>query len=95
MREKGKHILAYDYYFITGGFISKKSKKEATKGMIRGSNFYNYFRSLCGRRSLLQVARKFGVSRTAVYKWYGVFNWKERVKERDQEINRKLMEKLQ
>jgi hypothetical protein len=31
MKEKGKHILAYEYYFILGGFASKRSKKEATR----------------------------------------------------------------
>jgi len=96
MKEKGKHRLAYEYYFILGGFASKRSKKEATKNLDikRGSNFYKQFISLCGRRSLLRVARKFNVSRTAVNNWYKAFNWGRKVRERDQEINRKVNEKL-
>ena len=78
------------------GFGSKRSKKEITKklGIARGSNFYKQFISLCGRRSLLQVARKFNVSRTAVNNWYKAFNWKERTQEKDNEINRKVNKRL-
>lgn len=96
MKEKGKHILAYEYYFMLRGFASKRSKKEATKKLDikRDSNFYKQFISLCGRRSLLKVARKFNVSRTAVNNWYKAFNWEGRVRERDQEINKKVNEKV-
>ena len=95
-KEKEKHILAFQYYYLLVGFGSKRSKKEITKklGIARGSNFYKYFSSLCGRRSLLQVARKFKVSRTAVNNWYNSFNWKERVREADNEISRKVNERL-
>jgi len=96
MKEKQKHILAYEYYFILGGLVPVRSKKEATKrlNIARGSNFYKQFISLCGKRSLLKVARKFNVSRTAVNNWYKAFNWEARVREKDQEINRKVNEKL-
>jgi len=96
MKEKAKHIYAYEYYFILGGLAPVRSKKEATKklGIKRGSNFYKQFISLCGKRSLLKVARKFNVSRTALNNWYKAFNWEGRVRERDQEINRKVNEKL-
>jgi len=85
-------MLAFDYYFILGGFASKRSIKETTKyyNVLRGSNFYKYFASLCGKRSLLQVARKFNVSRTAVNNWYRAFNWEQRIRARDQEINKKV-----
>ncbi|MBA7473053.1 hypothetical protein ES707_08387 [subsurface metagenome] len=93
-KEKGKHILAFQYYYLLGGLISKRSIKETTKKLdiARGSNFYKYISGLCGRRSLLQVARKFNVSRTAVNNWYKSFNWERRVQERDNEINRKVLE---
>lgn len=96
MKEKAKHIYAYEYYFILGGLAPVRSKKEATKrlGIKRGSNFYKDISSLWGKRSLLKVARKFNVSRTAVNNWYKAFNWEARVRERDQEINRKVNEKL-
>jgi len=96
MKEKEKHILAYEYYFMLGGLVPVRSIKEATKklGISRGSNFYKDISSLCGRRSLLKVARKFNVSRTAVNNWYKAFNWEGRARERDQEINRKVNEKL-
>jgi len=95
MKEKEKHRLAYEYYFMLGGFVSKRSKKETTKKLDikRGSNFYKNIGSLSGRRSLLRVARKFNVSRTAVNNWYKAFNWEGRVRERDQEIQRKVIEK--
>jgi len=88
-------LLALQYYFTLGGFGSKRSKKEATKKLDikRGSNFYKYFSSLCGRRSLLQVVRKFNVSRTAVNNWYKAFNWEARARSRDIEIQRKVIEK--
>ena len=97
MREKWKHILAFDYYFLLGGLAPVRSKKEATKklGIKRGSSFYKDISSLWGKRSLLQVARKFNVSRTAVNNWYRAFNWEQRVRERDQEINRKVEIRLQ
>lgn len=96
MKEKEKHRLAYEYYFILGGLAPVRSKKEATKklGIKRGSSFYKDISSLWGRRSLLRVARKFNISRTAVNNWYKAFNWEVRVRERDQEINRKVNEKL-
>ncbi|GAH70031.1 unnamed protein product, partial [marine sediment metagenome] len=93
-REKLKHHLAFQYYCLfAGGFGSKRSIKETTKKLDikRGSNFYKYFGSLCGRRSLLKVARKFNVSRTAVNNWYKAFNWEERAREWDNEINRKVI----
>lgn len=95
MKEKLKHILAFEYYFMLGGFGSKRSIKEATKKLdiSRGSNFYKYISSLCGRRSLLQVVRKFNVSRTAVNNWYKAFNWEGRARERDNEIQRRVIEK--
>ena len=90
MKEKEKHRLAYEYYFILGGFASKRSKKEATKKLdiLRGSNFYKQFICLCGKRSLLKVAIKFNVSRTAVNNWYKAFNWEARARSRDIEIQR-------
>lgn len=95
MKEKEKHILAYEYYFILGGLAPVRSKKEATKrlNIKRGSNFYKQFISLCGKRSLLKVARKFNVSRTAVNNWYKAFNWEARARSRDIEIQRKVIEK--
>ena len=95
-KEKEKHILAFEYYCLTGGLFNKRSIKEQTKKLdiARGSNFYKYIGGLCGRRSLLQVARKFNVSRTAVNNWYKAFNWKERAQEKDNEINRKVNKRL-
>lgn len=61
----------------------------------RGSKFYKYYSGLCGRRSILQVAKRFNVSRTAVYNWCRSFNWKERVRERDRLINIKVNERLE
>ena len=92
-KEKLKHILAFEYYFLLGGFGSKRSKKETTKKLdiARGSNFYKGISAISGRRSLLRVARKFNVSRTAVNNWYKAFNWEERARERDNEINRKVI----
>ncbi len=92
-KEKLEHMLAFQYYCLLGGFGSKRSIKETTKkfDIARGSKFYKYFSSLCGRRSLLKVARKFNVSRTAVNNWYKSFNWKERAREWDNEINRKVI----
>src|SRR5665648_312821 len=95
MREKLKHIEAYEYYFILGGLSPLENKKEACKHVKRGSNFYKQLYNLCGKRSLLKVARKMGVSRTAVNNWYKAFNWKERVRKRDLEINRKVNIRLQ
>ena len=95
MREKLKHIQAYNYYFLLGGLLPVRTKKEACKHVGRGSNFYKQLYSLCGKRSLLKVARKMGVSRTAVNNWCKAFNWKERVRLRDQEINRKVEIRLQ
>ena len=93
MREKLKHILAYEYYFQSGGILIKKSKNKL--GIARGSSWYKYVSDISGRRSLLQVARKFNVSRTAVYNWYRGFNWEQRVRARDQEINKKVEIRLQ
>ena len=94
--EKGKHLLAFQYYFMLGGFGSKRSIKETTKKLDikRGSDFYKYFSSLCGRRSLLKVARKFNVSRTTANNWYKAFNWERRAREWDNEINRKVNKRL-
>jgi len=96
MEEKGKHLLAFEYYFIIGGCLSKRSIKETTKKLDvpRGSKFYKNMGSLSGRRSLLKVARKFNVSRTAVNNWYKSFNWEGRARERDNEINRKVNKRL-
>ena len=96
-KEKSKHILAFQYYRLLGGFGSKRSIKETTKklNISRGTNFYRYFASLCGRRSLLQVARKFNISRTTVNNWYKSFNWEDRAREWDAEINRKVEKRLQ
>jgi len=93
-RERLKHMEAYEYYFITGGFLSKKSIKKTMKKMDigRGSNFYKYVGEMSGRRSILKVAKRFNVSRTAVYNWCRSFNWKERVRERDKEINKRVFE---
>lgn len=90
MKEKLKHFLAFEYYFIIGGLLSKKSKKEATKkfNIARGSKYYKNISSLSGRRSLFRVARKFNVSRTAVNNWYKAFNWEARARSRDIEIQR-------
>lgn len=95
MREKFKHIQAYEEYFLLGGLAPVRNKREACQHVGRGSNFYKQLYSLCGKRSLLRVARKMGVSRTAVNNWYRAFNWKERVRKRDQEINRKVNIRLQ
>ena len=93
-RKRLKHIEAYEYYFITGGFLSKESIKKTMKkiGAGRGSKLYKYAGGLSGRRSILQVAKRFNVSRTAVYNWCRSFNWKERVRERDKEINKRVFE---
>lgn len=95
MREKLKHIEAYEYYFLLGGLVPVRNKKEACKHVKRGSNFYKQLYSLCGKRSLLKVARRFNVSRRAVNNWCKAFNWKERVRKRDLEINRKVNIRLQ
>ena len=96
-RERQKHILAYNYYFLTGGFMRKQSIKKTTQKMRvgRGSKFYKYVSGLSGKRSLLQVARKFNVSRTTAYNWYRSFNWRERVRERDKLINIMVNERLE
>ncbi len=93
MRETLKHFEAFEYYFLIGGLLSKRGIKETTKkmGIARGSKFYKNFGSLSHRRSLLRVARKFNVSRTAVNNWYKAFNWEERARKRDNEINRKVI----
>jgi len=95
-KEKAKHLFAFEYYFIIGGCLSKRSIKETTKKLDipRGSKFYKDMGSLSGRRSLLKVARKFNVSRTAVNNWYKVFNWEKRASIRDNEINKKVNERV-
>ncbi|MBA7532191.1 hypothetical protein ES705_24417 [subsurface metagenome] len=93
MRETLKHFEAFEYYFILGGLGSKRSKKETMKksGITRGSKFYEGISAISGRRSLLRVARKFNVSRTAVNNWYKAFNWEARARSRDIEIQRELL----
>ena len=95
-RQKELHIYAFEYWYLSGGFASKRTKKEASKrvSIKRGSKFYKYFTSLSGRRSLLQTAKAFKVSRTAVNNWYKAFNWEKRASIRDNEINRKANERL-
>ena len=92
-RERLEHIKAYEYYFQSGGLLIKKNKNKS--GIARGSKWYEYISELTGRRSILQVAKKFNVSRTAVYNWCRSFNWKERVRERDKLINTKVNERLE
>jgi len=96
-RQKEIHIYAFEYWYLSGGFASKRTKKEASKkfSIKRGSNFYKYYSSLCGRRSLLQTARKFNVSRTTVNNWYKVFNWERRALIRDNEVNKMVNERLE
>jgi len=95
-KQKEKHFYAFEYWYLSGGFASKRTKKEASKkfSIKRGSNFYKYYCSLCGRRSLLKTARKFNVSRTAVNNWYRVFNWERQAFIRDKEVNKKVNERL-
>jgi hypothetical protein len=92
-KEKLKHMLAFEYYFLLGGLGSKRSKKETMKKLdiARGSKFYKGMSAISGRRSLLRVARKFNVSRTAANNWHKAFNWEERARERDNEINREVI----
>ena len=95
-RQKEIHIYAFEYWYLSGGFASKRTKKEDSKrfAIKRGSKFYQYFISLSGKRSLHKTARAFKVSRTAVNNWYKVFNWEKRALIRDNEINRKVNEGL-
>jgi len=93
LREKAKHIQAYEFYFQSGGLLIKE--KKCKLGMARGSNWYRYVTGLSGRRSLLQVAKKMGVSRTAVNNWSNAFKWKERVEARDRKINKAVEIRLQ
>lgn len=96
MRERLIHMEAFNYYFVLGKLAPIKRKKDLTEklGIKRGSKTYDLVCGISGKRSLLEVARRFNVSRTAVYNWYKAFNWEERVRKRDQEINRKVEEKL-
>jgi len=95
-RQKGKHRYAFEYWYLSGGFASKRTKKEDSKrfSIKRGSNFYKYFTSLSGRRSLLKTARAFNVSRTAVNNWYKVFNWERQAFIRDNKVNKMVNERL-
>ncbi len=95
MRETLKHVYAFNYYYLLGNVVPIKSKKRdiiEKLGVKRGSQNYELLCSISGKRSLLKVARKFNVSRTAVYNWYYAFKWEKRARERDQEINRKMRE---
>jgi len=96
MRERLIHMEAFNYYFVLGKLAPIKNKKDMRRKLDvkRGSKLDNIMSSITGKRSLLEVARRFNVSRTAVYNWYKEFNWEERVRKRDQEINRKVEEKL-
>jgi cyclopropane fatty-acyl-phospholipid synthase-like methyltransferase len=96
MKEKLIHMEAFEYYFVLGKLAPIKRKKDLTEkfGIKRGSKTYDIACSVSGKRSLQKVAREFNVSRTAVYNWHKAFNWEERVRKRDQEINRKVEERL-
>lgn len=66
------------------------------KGMVetkRHGDAFDYYYSLGIDRSYPAVASKFTVSRTSVKKWAKAFNWRERVIQRDVEINRKTEQK--
>jgi len=54
---------------------------------------FDYYYALGENRSYPQVADKFTVSETSVKIWSASFNWAERIKVRDIENGRKLMEK--
>jgi len=59
----------------------------------RHGDAFDYYYSLGAERSYPQVASKFTVSRTSVKIWAKEFNWKNRVIQRDLEINKRIEEK--
>lgn len=61
----------------------KKIQKETKR---HADAFAYYLRLGRGRRSYIEVARKFQVSHTTVAKWSKSFNWLDKVKEYDKKI---------
>jgi len=59
----------------------------------RHGDAFDYYYSLGNERSCQKVATELSISRTSVQKWKKAFNWKERIIQRDLEINKKVEEK--
>ena len=59
----------------------------------RHGDAFDCYYSLGDSRSYAEVGRKLSVSKTSVEKWGREFNWKERVIQRDLEVNKKTEEK--
>ncbi len=54
------------------------------KENIKHLEAFDYYYGLGEERSYMQVSDKYGISMTTVGKWGKVFNWVQRVKDRDQ-----------
>lgn len=59
----------------------------------RHGDAFDYYYSLGAERTYLSVACQFDVSERTVIRWSKALNWKERIIQRDLEINKKVEEK--
>lgn len=55
---------------------------------------FDYYYSLKDKRSLLQVARKMGVSTTSVGRWSGAHGWQNQIAKRDAKVGTAISEKV-
>lgn len=55
---------------------------------------FNYYYSLGDNRTIQAVCDHFGYKKYTVQKWRRIFNWNDRVKERDREIYYRMQEEL-
>ena len=63
------------------------------KETLRHQEAFEYYYTLGEKRSITTVSHKYNVSRPAVAKWSGAFNWQERIEQRDMENARRLEKK--
>mgnify|MGYP000845557772 CR=1 FL=1 len=63
------------------------------KETLKQKEAFELYYSLGDKRSLMSVARQCGVSERTVARWSKLFNWQERVEQRDIENARRLEEK--
>lgn len=60
------------------------------KETLRHKEAFEYYYVLGEKRSYVEVGHKLGISETSISKWGKIFNWQERVDQRDIEIGREL-----
>jgi transposase len=60
------------------------------KETLKHKQAFDYYYACGEKRRQKEVAEKFGVSDTTVYKWSKAFNWKKRIQTRDNRIAQRM-----